>query len=101
MSSLQNIETRARTLAMLRTAFGPVITMALDDPKVIEIMLNPDGRLWLDKLGHGRLDTGEQLSPAEGERVIRLVASHLGQDVTANTPIISAELPEIMNVLRA
>jgi len=93
MSSLQNIETRARTLAMLRTALGPVITTALDDPKVIEIMLNPDGRLWLDKLGHGRIDTGKLLSPEEGERVIRLVASHLGRDVTAETPIISAELP--------
>lgn len=93
MSSLHNAQTSKRTLAMLRTAFGPVITAALDDRDVIEIMLNPDGHLWLDKLGVGRIDTGSTLSSDEGERVIRLVASHLGQDVTAKAPIVSAELP--------
>ena len=93
MSNVQSIVTSERTLAMLRTALGPVITQALDDPKVIEVMLNPDGRLWLDKLGEGRFDTNERLTPDEGERVVRLVASHIKQDVTAKTPIISAELP--------
>ena len=82
MSNAQSIVTSKRTLAMLRTALGPVITQALDDPKVIEVMLNPDGRLWLDKLGEGRFDTNERLTPDEGERVVRLVASHIKQDVT-------------------
>jgi len=50
MSSLQSAATSDRTLAMLRTALGPIVTQALDDPNVVEIMLNPDGRLWLDKL---------------------------------------------------
>ena len=80
MSSLQTATTTDRTLAMLRTALGPVITQALDDPKVVEIMLNPDGRLWLDKLGVGRFDTDSVLTPDEGERVVRLVASHINQD---------------------
>ena len=93
MSNLQTSSTTDRTLAMLRTALGPVIRKALDDPKVIEIMLNPDGRLWLDKLGEGRFDTGNRLSPEEAERVVRLVASHINQDVTSKAPIISAELP--------
>jgi len=93
MPELQDSVTSERTLAMLRTAMGPVIADALDDPKVIEIMVNPDGRLWLDKLGFGRIDTGKSLTPDEGERAIRLVASHINQDVTAQAPIISAELP--------
>lgn len=93
MSNLQTTATTDRTLAMLRTALGPVITEALDDPKVIEIMLNPDGHLWLDKLGVGRFDTDSVLTPDEGERVVRLVASHINQDVTTKAPIISAELP--------
>ena len=79
MSSLQTKATADRTLAMLRTALGPVIAKALDDPDVIEIMLNPDGRLWLDKMGTGRINTKSRLSPAEGERVVRLVASHINQ----------------------
>ena len=88
-----NKATSERTLAMLRTALGADIAQALDDPKVIEIMVNPDGHLWLDKLGVGRFDTDKTLTPSEGERVVRLVASHINQDVTPKSPIISAELP--------
>jgi Flp pilus assembly CpaF family ATPase len=39
---------------MLRTAMGGAIAEWLADPEVIEIMLNPDGRLWVDRLGHRR-----------------------------------------------
>ena len=93
MLEAQNTVTAERTLAMLRTAMGADIVEALDDPKVIEIMVNPDGHLWLDKLGVGRFDTEKRLTPSEGERVVRLVASHINQDVTIKSPIISAELP--------
>ena len=93
MANISSQESSVRTLAMLRTALGSDITTALDDPNVIEIMVNPDGKLWLDKLGTGRFDTDKILAPDEGERVVRLVASHINQDVTITSPIISAELP--------
>ena len=82
-----------RRRAMLRTAMGPTIAAALADPLVIEIMVNPDGRLWLDRLGEGRSDTGTIYEPAQIERIIRLVASHARSEAHANAPIISAELP--------
>jgi Flp pilus assembly CpaF family ATPase len=41
-------------------------------------MLNPDGRLWIDRLSEGLSDTGERLSAADGERIVRLVAHHVG-----------------------
>ncbi|RVC70318.1 P-type conjugative transfer ATPase TrbB, partial [Mesorhizobium sp. M2A.F.Ca.ET.046.02.1.1] len=50
-------ETDHRRHAMLRTALGPAITEALADPLVIEVMVNPDGALRLDRLGDGRVDT--------------------------------------------
>ena len=93
MANISSQKSSVRTLAMLRTALGSDITTALDDPNVIEIMVNPDGKLWLDKLGTGRFDTDKILAPDEGERVVRLVASHINQDVTTTSPIISAELP--------
>src|SRR3546814_4256140 len=65
-----------RRRAMLRTAMGPGIAAALSDPAVIEIMVNPDGVLRLDRLGEGRIDTGTRYDPAQVERIIRLVASH-------------------------
>lgn len=82
-----------RTSAMLATAFGPVIQAALADERVVEIMANPDGRLWLDRQGEGRTDTGERLTIEAAERIIRLVASSAGRDVTPEAPIVSAELP--------
>ena len=79
---------------MLRTALGASIAAWLDDPAVIEVMLNPDGRLWVDRLGEGISDTDELLSAADGERIIRLVAHHVGVEVHARAPRVSAELPE-------
>ena len=86
-------EARDRRSTMLRTAMGPVIAEALADPLVIEVMVNPDGSLRLDRLGQGRIDTGERLTASEVERIIRLVASHVRAEVHADSPIISAELP--------
>ena len=87
-------ETRDRQRTMLRTAMGPVIASALADPAVVEVMVNPDGRLWLDRHGDGRIDTGKALGAAEAERIIRLVASHIGQECHGERPVVSAELPE-------
>ena len=63
-----------RQRSMLRTAMGPAIARALSDPSVIEVMVNPDGRLWLDRHGDGRAVTGERIGAAEVERIIRLAA---------------------------
>ena len=87
-------EARSRGVRMLRTALGSSIAAWLDDAATIEVMLNPDGRLWIDRLGEGVSDTGERMAAADGERVIRLVAHHVGVDVHADMPRVSAELPE-------
>lgn len=79
---------------MLRTALGPAIAGFLGDASVVEVMLNPDGRLWIDRLSEGLSDTGERLSPADGERIVRLVAHHVGAEVHPGNPRVSAELPE-------
>lgn len=78
---------------MLRTAFGSAIGQWLDDPEVIEIMLNPDGRLWVDRLGQGINASPHVLNAADGERIIRLVAHHVGAEVHGRMPRVSAELP--------
>jgi len=82
-----------RRRAMLRTAMGPAIAAALADPRIIEVMVNPDGALRVDILGEGRVDTDVRIEPAQVERIIRLVASHARGEVHAERPIVSAELP--------
>ena len=87
-------EAISRGARMLRTALGPAIAAWLEDPGVVEVMLNPDGRLWVDRLTEGLIDTGERLAAADGERIVRLVAHHVGTEVHSAAPRVSAELPE-------
>lgn len=93
MNGLSHPEAQDRRRTMLRTAMGKDIAKALADPAVIEVMVNPDGALRLDRLGEGRSDTGVRLGAAEVERIIRLVASHVRVEVHAGNPVVSAELP--------
>jgi type IV secretion system protein TrbB len=88
-----NQEATSRGARMLRTALGPAIALWLEDASVVEVMLNPDGRLWIDRLAGGLVDTGERLSPDDGERIVRLVAHHVGAEVHPGSPRVSAELP--------
>ncbi len=85
--------TSDRSLRMLQTALGPAIGALLEDPDVIEVMLNPDGQVWADRLGAGLANTRARLSAPDGERLIRLVAHHVGARVDAEHPSVSAELP--------
>ena len=87
-------EARMRRRQMLLTAFGPVIESALEDAAVTDVLVNPDGRLWIDRTGDGRTDTGAVIPAADTERIIRLVASHTRREVHEDDPIVSAELPE-------
>ena len=79
---------------MLRTALGPAIAGYLEDPTIVEVMLNPDGRVWIDRLSGGLEDTGCRVTPADAERIVRLVAHYVGAEVHSGAPRVSAELPE-------
>lgn len=94
MASHHDTEQRARSSRMLRTALGAAIARFLDDPTIAEVMLNPDGCIWVDRLSHGLSNTGEVLTPADGERIVRLVAHHVGAEVHPQAPRVSAELPD-------
>ncbi|WP_395698467.1 P-type conjugative transfer ATPase TrbB [Methylocella sp.] len=87
-------EAFSRGARMLRTALGPAIATFLEDPSIVEVMLNPDGRLWVDRLSGGLEDSGRTMSAADGERIVRLVAHHVGAEVHPGSPRVSAELPE-------
>jgi P-type conjugative transfer ATPase TrbB len=82
-----------RKLAALRHALGQPILDALVDPAVVEILVNPDGRLVLDRLSGGRADTGQSLDMEARERVVRLIADYVGEPVTRETPRLSGVLP--------
>ena len=84
---------RERSRQMLRTALGPLLLARLEDPGVAEVMLNPDGRVWIDRFDAGLIDAGLSVSAADAERILRLVAHHVGAEIHADQPRLSAELP--------
>jgi type IV secretion system protein VirB11 len=94
MSRNTHPQSLERRRSMLRTALGPVVSAWLDEPRVVDVLLNPDGSLWVERLGEERIATGDRLTPADAERIIRLVADHVGAEAHAGSPIVSAELPE-------
>lgn len=77
---------------MLRTALGKIRPF-FDDPQVVEIMLNQDRHLWVERLGEACKDTGLIISPEESLRIIKLVANTCKTVVKEDQPIISGELP--------
>lgn len=93
MSDCRDQTTARRQHAMLLSAFGPSIVAALEDDSVIEVMVNPDGALWIERHGLGRAREDARVRSADAERIIRLVASHVGFDCDRAHPVVSAELP--------
>ena len=47
------LEVRERRLKVLETCLGPSIMHYMHDDNVTEVMVNPDGRVWLDTFDKG------------------------------------------------
>ena len=84
--------THARQSEALRRAMGAEILEPLRDPQVIEVMLNPDGTLWVDRLGTGMQCTGT-IDPVRALTIVNTVAAMLETVVTPERPILECELP--------
>lgn len=81
-----------RLLEGLRHACGPLIMGVLEDPEVIEVMLNPDGSLWIEKYGQDHDWIGE-IPVAQGQLILSQVASGLNLTVNEKSPIVEGEFP--------
>lgn len=83
----------ARKREALDHALGDAVLEALAEPLVVEVLANPDGRLVIDRLRSGRVDSGVTLSAQARERVIRLVADYVGEPITRDDPRLAGILP--------
>lgn len=86
------LRSHSRLVRKLQEALGDQLCVALDDATVVEIMLNPDGRLFIERLGQGVAEVGA-MNPAAAEVVIGSVAHALQSEADDEQPIISGELP--------
>ncbi len=85
-------ESQTRRADALQSALG-ALAVFLADERVVEILLNADGVVWVDKIGEGLLRTTVRMAPLHAERMLRLVASEMRVELNAQRPSLSAKLP--------
>src|SRR5207249_8065032 len=90
---LHHREQQQRLEEKLRRELGLNVLTALRDPDITEVMLNPDGSLWIESHRDGMRDTGARISGIQAENLIGTVASMLGTVVNTGSPIVEGELP--------
>lgn len=93
-SELQSIgqEKDRRVAEKLQRELGSQICALLSEPDVVEIVKNPDGVLWVERLGHPMVRFGNMLAH-QAESIIGTVASVYKTTVTRENPILECELP--------
>jgi type IV secretion system protein VirB11 len=84
------IKERARR--KLERDMGAELLTALNDPKTVEIMLNADGKLWLERLGEKMTCIGT-MRLAQSQAIIETVAGYHSKEVTRHKPILEGEWP--------
>jgi P-type conjugative transfer ATPase TrbB len=85
-------ESRSRRHAALRTAVAPLVPF-LDDESVVEIMLNADGRVWIERAGVGMSASSAVMGPDDALRMLRVVATEMNVELSDRNPSLSGKLP--------
>lgn len=85
-------EIRKRCIDQMQRALGPRILELLDDPDNIEIALNPDGKIWTDKLSTGQQFSGHTLSADRALLFLNTVADSLAVSFNDRRSLLQGEL---------
>jgi P-type conjugative transfer ATPase TrbB len=85
-------ETAQRLCEKLRRELGAQILAWLGDDEVIEIMLNPDGALWVERLGR-RPERLGAMPAHQAEALMMTLASLKGRVLDHRDPVIECQLP--------
>src|SRR5262249_4284142 len=85
---------RARLEEKLQRELGEAVLGALIDPDVIEVMLNPDGQLWLETHRNGLVPTAHRIGRLHAENLLGTIAAILGTVVTSERPLLEGTLPD-------
>jgi len=89
---IPTIDPAARLVEKIRRVLGAPICKLLEEPGVIEILLNADGSLWLERLTK-EMECIGTMQPSQAESVICSVAAYHREVVTRENPIFEGELP--------
>jgi len=85
-------EVRRRQMARLGHELGGEINQALMDPMVTEVMLNPNGQVWIQQIG-GQTKHIVDISHQEGMSMVNSMAALMGGTINEDDPYIEGVLP--------
>jgi len=81
---------RTRLLRKLLLELGPDVLGALEDPEVVEVLLNPDGSLWVEKRGEmARIGT---MTAVNAKHLLGTIAASLDTVINREQPLLEGEL---------
>src|SRR5476649_2726006 len=92
LSDEAEITVKSRAIEKLKRDMGPLILETLADSKTAEIMLNPDGKLWVERFGEPMTQIGT-VSTSRAMSIITTIAGYHNKEVTTGKPILECELP--------
>ncbi|SDY51639.1 type IV secretion system protein VirB11 [Nitrosomonas halophila] len=94
IDSKEHDSIKERAKKKLERDMGPMLLEALHDPKTVEILLNEDGKLWIERQGQRlqRLDN-LYLRRAQAQAILETVAGYHGKEITKNSPLLEGEFP--------
>lgn len=84
-------DTQKRLHTKIKAELGREVMAALEDDSIIEIMLNPDGNLWIDHLAKGMEKIEKHTCSAQA--AIHTIASYLNTNITVVNPVLECNLP--------
>jgi P-type conjugative transfer ATPase TrbB len=85
-------EQHQRLEVKLRRELGDQVLHLLDDNLTEDILLNPDGSLWVKRMGHGFSRIGE-MPAAQAASALGTIAAWRGTVLNHERPILETELP--------
>jgi len=89
---MDNTAQHNRILESLTRNLGPAFVEALSDPLTIEIILNPNGVLYQEKLGQPMTVIGT-IGRVYAMSALNTMATLLDTNITVDSPILEGELP--------
>lgn len=77
----------------LHSELGAELLSYLSDPAILEIMLNPDGRIWIEHKTLGLCATLDEMSPIVARQLLGTIADFSGSVINEAEPILETILP--------
>ncbi|EGG7967319.1 P-type conjugative transfer ATPase TrbB [Salmonella enterica] len=90
MDAVDSVDLRA--IEKLKRDMGPSLMEALEDPETLEIMLNPDGKLWREKFGQPMFCMGT-VPVQRSKTILQTIAGFHKKIIDLNSPYLECELP--------